>query len=210
MSATLYFLECFIILFVVVDPVGIALLFISLTEDQNDKSKKRIAARSILLASGLLFFFLLAGESLLRFMNITMPAMSIAGGILLFLLAIEMVFARQSGLRSTTPGENQEAKNRNDVSVFPLAFPLITGPGAITTILLLTGQQTSWIEQTALVGSILCVMLLAWLSLLYSFKLIQMIGETGVNFLGRLFGLLLAALAVQYVIDGIISVHIIS
>ena len=132
-----------------------------------------------------------------------MPAFRIAGGILLFLVAIDMIFARRSGVRSTTLREQAEAVGKDDVSVFPLAFPLISGPGALTTVLLMAG---TWTTIPQFVGMLLLLMLVLGLtlaSLLSAPLIMRLLGETGTNVIGRLLGLVLAALAVQYVLDGI-------
>ena len=136
-------------------------------------------------------------------MGISLPAFRIAGGILLFLLSLEMVFARQSGLRSTTMGEQQEAEQRQDISVFPLAFPLLAGPGALTTVLLMAGQVDNVTEQLYMSGVIIVICSITLVSLLLARPISVLLGETGANVISRLLGLVLAALAVQYVIDGI-------
>lgn len=193
----------FVIFFVVVDPIGVALLFYLMTTAMTLQRRQQIAMRAVALSSVILLVFFFAGELLLRTLGVGPPAFRIAGGILFFLLAIDMVFARQSGLRSTTASEQAEAQDRNDISVFPLAFPLIAGPGAMTTVLLMANESPTLITTAGMVGIIVVVMLLALLALTQSHWLNRVLGETGSNVIGRLFGLILAALAVQYVIDGI-------
>ncbi len=165
-----------------------------------------MAVKGTVLAAAILVIFVFVGKPLLRVLGIGLPAFQIAGGALLFLLAIDMVFARQSGLRSTTEREQQEAEHRKDISVFPLAIPLIAGPGAITTVLLMSGSS----GQT-LMGSIarllvlLAVLLLALGSLLLTARIMRFMGETGANTFTRTSGVILAALAVQFIIDGLAS-----
>ncbi|MEL7374154.1 MAG: MarC family protein, partial [Pseudomonadota bacterium] len=127
----------------------------------------------------------------------------IAGGILLFLMAVDMVFARQSGLRSTTVREQDEARYREDISVFPLAFPLIAGPGALATLLLLLVEMgDSWPEFFGLMAMAMLVLAIALVLMLLTTPVMRVMGETGANVVSRLFGVVLVALAVQYVVDG--------
>lgn len=193
----------FVILFVVVDPIGVALMFYLMTSRETVRNRRRIALRAIALSTVILLVFFFAGDVMLRVLGVGAPAFRIAGGILFFLLAIDMVFARQSGLRSTTASEQAEAQVRNDISVFPLAFPLIAGPGAMTTVLLMANESHSPLNTLGMVTIIAVVMGLALLALNLSHWLNMVLGETGSNVIGRLLGVILAALAVQYVIDGV-------
>ncbi len=198
-----YYLSSFITLFSVVDPIGVAWLFAAMTRGATPQEQRRMAINATLLASIILLVFFFSGTILLDWIGITIPAFRIAGGILLFLLAIEMVFARQSGLRSTTNSEQDEAAEKQDVSVFPLAFPLLAGPGAITTVLLMTstgsGHDMFW--ESLLVLAV--VILITLLVLLFTPTLVRSLGQTGANVISRILGLLLAALAVQYIVDGV-------
>jgi len=193
----------FVVLLIVIDPIGNAPIFVALTHNMSSAYRRRMAIRGIALAAVILLVFLFIGDALLKTLGIGISAFRIAGGILLFLLAIDMVFARQSGLRSTTVREQQEAEHRRDVSVFPLAFPLIAGPGALTTVLLMTSPRPAlWIFVGMLVA-LLLVLGLALVSLLFADRIMRLLGETGANVITRLLGLLLAALATQYMLDGV-------
>lgn len=196
--------DTFIILFVVVDPLGLAPMFAALTRDDTPRQRRRLALRGVLIAGGILVTFVLVGDALLRALGIGVPAFQIAGGVLLFLLAVDMLFARHSGLRSTTEREQREAAQRKDISVFPLAIPLIAGPGALTTVLLMVGEQG---DNPAVIGATLVVVVLvlamALGSLLLSGPLLRLIGETGANVVSRVLGVVLAALAAQYILDGL-------
>ena len=196
--------DTFIILFVVVDPIGLAPMFAALTRDDTPRQRRRLALRGVLIAGGILVTFVLVGDALLRALGIGVPAFQIAGGVLLFLLAVDMLFARHSGLRSTTEREQREAAQRKDISVFPLAIPLIAGPGALTTVLLMVGEQG---DNPAVIGATLVVVILvlaiALGSLLLSGRLLRLIGETGANVVSRVLGVILAALAAQYILDGL-------
>lgn len=198
-----------IVVFVVIDPPGLAAMFAALTRGGNSTYRRRMAVKSTLLAAGILFVFAFIGDPLLHSLGISVPAFRIAGGILLFLIAIDMIFARQSGLRSATVREQEEAQFKEDISVFPLAFPLIAGPGALTTVILLTGSARGHLLQFGAVLVILAVVLaIAFVALLTSGTLMRLLGVTGSNVVDRLLGIVLAAMAVQFVIDGIRSVLI--
>jgi len=195
--------DSLIILLVVVDPVAVAPLFAALTHGESAATKRRIAIRGTSIAGGILVVFALAGGMLLDALGIGMPAFQIAGGALLFLLAVDMVFARHSGLRSTTEREQREAETKKDISVFPLAIPLIAGPGALTSVLLMVGDQG---DDPLVIGTVLAVILVVLLvtlvSLIFSARIMAFMGETGANVVSRVLGVVLAALAVQFVLNG--------
>ncbi len=197
------FLNYFVVLFVVVDPIGVAAMFAALTHGETMARQRVLALRGTLIAAGVLTVFALLGDKLLRALGIGMPAFQIAGGALLFLLAVDMVFARHSGLRSTTVTEQKEAEHKKDISVFPLAVPLIAGPGALTTVLLMVGEQGG---EPLVLGTVLAVLavvlLLTFGALLLSARIMAFMGETGANVVSRVLGIVLAALAVQFMLDG--------
>ena len=194
--------NAFVTLLVVVDPLGLAPIFAALTRGFTEKHKRESAIRGTMLGALILFLFALAGDVLLEALGIGLPAFRIAGGLLLFLLALDMVFARPSGMRATTVREQEEESFQQDISVFPLAIPLIAGPGAITTVLLYTGGSSP--GQLALfMGVLFVILLLTLASLLLAPRVMQLFGETGANVLSRVLGVLLAALAVQFVLDGL-------
>jgi multiple antibiotic resistance protein len=206
------FFSAFVVFLIVIDPIGNAPIFMALTHDVEAAYRREMAVRGIALATVILLAFALTGDTLLKTLGIGISAFRIAGGLLLFLLAVDMVFARQSGLRSTTVREQQEAEHKRDVSLFPLAFPLVAGPGALTTILLMTSPQPRpWIFISIMIA-LLLVLGLTLLSLLMAERIMGLLGETGANVIARLLGLILAALAVQYVLDGLESslIHIVS
>ncbi len=194
--------NAFVTLLVVVDPLGLAPIFAALTRGYPDKRKREAAIRGTALGAAILFLFALVGDALLAALGIGIPAFRIAGGILLFLLSLDMVFASPTGLRSRTVREQEEISYEHDVSVFPLAIPLLAGPGAITTVLLYTGERSAT-ELAVFVAVLLAVLLLTLGSLLLAPRIMRLFGETGSNVLTRVLGVLLAALAVQFVLDGI-------
>lgn len=196
-------LNAFVTLVVVLDPIGTAIIFMALVSQEDKSTQKRLAIRSMLIASSILLVFFFVGDTLLQLLSIGLPAFRIAGGLLLFLLSIDMIFARQSGLRSTTVSEQREAAHKSDISVFPLAFPLIAGPGAMTTVLLMSTAPKAPGVALGMLAVLGAVLLLTLLSLLSARQLTRLLGETGANVMSRLFGLILTALAAQYVVDGV-------
>src|SRR5215204_460104 len=188
--------NAFVTLLVVVDPLGLAPIFAALTRGYPEKRKRETAIRGTVLGTGILLIFAFVGDGLLSALGIGLPAFRTAGGILLFLLALDMIFASPAGLRSRTVREQEEISYEHDVSVFPLAIPLLAGPGAITTVLLYTGERSAT-ELAAFMAVLLAVLLLTLLSLLLAPRIMRLFGETGSNVLTRVLGVLLAALAVQ-------------
>jgi multiple antibiotic resistance protein len=198
------FLDFFIIFLVVIDPVGLAPIFAAMTLGGSARYKRAMAWRGTVIATIILFSFAVSGGGLLRVLGIGVAAFQIAGGLLLFLLAVEMVFARQTGIRSTTERERLESEAKKDISVFPLAVPLIAGPGALTTVLLTVGERGDDPAVIAVVlGVVLLVLLLTLAALLFAAQITKVIGETGANVVSRVLGIVLAALAVQFVLDGL-------
>jgi multiple antibiotic resistance protein len=197
----------FITFLVIIDPVGMLPLFVALTHRQTNEQRRRTAIRSIAAAAITLVVLALAGHIVLRFLGISLPAFRIAGGLLLLLLSVDMVFARQSGIRSMTAAETEEAEDSADVAIFPSAVPLIAGPGAITSIILLMGRaEGNFILQTIVIALMLFVLGLCLFAFLSAIPLLDRLGVTGINVVGRVFGIILAALAVQYVLDGVLEV----
>lgn len=194
----------FVVLLVVVEPLSLLPVLAGLTEGAGDTWRRRMAWKATGLSAIVCLVFAAGGGALLDLLGISVHAFRIGGGILLFLLAIEMVFARPSGVRSITPGEDAEAHGRADISVFPLAFPLIAGPGALATILLaFAGVPIGSLQFVAQVGVIVLVLAITLGLMLVTGPVMRVVGKTGSAVLGRLLGVLLAALASQFVIDGI-------
>ena len=200
--------QAFITLFVVIDPFAVVPMFVALTRNETTAHKRHTAVKSTVIATILLLSFAFVGDKLLDALSISEPAFRIAGGFLLLLAAIEMVVARASGIRTTTGDEDEEAAHRDDISVFPLAIPLIAGPGALTSVVVLM-RQAEAMDLKASLGVVLiliAVLLITYLSLLISDRLMKLLGVTGTNVMTRVFGIILAALAVQNIINGIIMV----
>ena len=200
-----FLITAFATLFVVIDPPGLVPLFIALTQGMDDAHRRKMALRACIIATVLLMAFGLTGEALLGFIGISMPAFRIAGGILLFLTALDMLFERRTQRR-----EGQQPDPHHDPSVFPLATPLIAGPGAIATMILLVGKSgPGWVGTTAVMGLLLAMMIATYLFLLASPPIERMLGRTGTIVITRLLGMLLAALSVQFVIDGVLGTGLI-
>ncbi|MEL7022349.1 MAG: MarC family protein [Pseudomonadota bacterium] len=197
----------FVVLFVVIEPITLVPIFGALTRGGEPAYRKTMAVKSVALAAGIFWVFALVGQRLLETLGISVAAFKIAGGLLLFLMAVDMVFARQSGMRSTTVREQDEARYREDISVFPLAFPLIAGPGSLATLLLLLVELgDNWLEFFGLMAMAMLVLLIALVLMLLTTPIMRILGETGANVISRLLGVVLVALAVQYVVDGVITV----
>lgn len=197
-------LRHFVVLFVVIEPITLVPLFGALTRGGEPSYRRRMAIKSIVLSAIIFWVFALAGQKLLDTLGVSIASFKIAGGLLLFLISVDMVFARQSGLRSTTVREQDEARYRDDISVFPLAFPLIAGPGALATLLLLLVELgDNWPEFFGLMAMAMLVLAIALVMMLLTSPIMRVMGETGANVVSRLTGVVLVALAVQYVVDGV-------
>ena len=197
------FLSAFVTLFVVLDPPGMAPIYAALTAKETDAARRVIALRGTLIAGIILIPFAFVGEWVLRMLGVTIDSFRIAGGLLLFMVAVDMIFAHETPLRRTTPGETEEASQRGDISVFPLAIPLIAGPGAMTTVVLLMQQADGEImSQGVVIAVLVLVLALVLLGLLLATRMMRLIGVTGANVITRVLGVILGALAVQYVVDG--------
>jgi multiple antibiotic resistance protein len=186
---------------VVVDPLRLAPNFAALTKAYSEKRKREAAIRGTALGTVLLLIFALSGSVLLEASGISIPAFQIAGGILPYMLALDLIFATPTGLRSRTVREQEEITYEHDVPVFPLAISLLAGPGAITIVLLYSGERSA--TELVVFGGVLLAVLLLTLASLPAPRIMRLFGETGSNVLTRVLGDLLAALAVQFVLDGI-------
>lgn len=191
----------FVTLFVVIDPVGLAPLFIALTRGMSPAQRRSVAWRAIAIAFGLLALFGFAGDTLLGAVGIGIPAFRIAGGLLLFLTAVEMLFEKRQPRREKTM---HEAEALPDPTVFPLATPLIAGPGALATMILLVGQHPGdFGGQATVYLTMVVVLAICWLFFRLGGTIERLLGPTGINVVTRLLGMLLAALAVQFVLQGL-------
>lgn len=190
--------------FATIGPLDAAAMFTALTANHSAQYRRTMAIRGVLVATGILVTFALAGELLLTTLGISLAALRTAGGILLLLIAIEMVFARSSGGTSTTEDEAQEAIEKLDISVFPLATPMIAGPGAMgASILLMANQEGDLLSQAVVIASLLTMLLITLTALLLAGRIQSLLGVTGMHVITRIMGVLLSALAVQFIFDGV-------
>ena len=190
--------------FATVGPPDVAAMFAALTHDLPPKERRRIALRATVIATIILVAFALVGELLLGVLGISLPALRIGGGILLLLIGIEMVFARSSGGTSTTPEEEAEATSRQDITVFPLATPLIAGPGAMgASILLMSEVSGQFLLQAVTMAALFAVLLVTLIGMLLATQLQKLLGVTGMQVITRVLGVLLTGLAVQFMLDGL-------
>ena len=196
------YITAFVTLFVVIDPVGLAPIFIALTPDMSAAERRRIGLRALVVAAILLMIFGLVGEAILTGIGISLPAFRIAGGLLLFLTALDMLFERRTERRE---GQAEADPPGHDPSVFPLAMPLLAGPGALATMILLVGEGQGIGHVVMINAMMLAVLGIAMLLFVLATPLARALGRTGTMVVTRLLGMLLAALSVQFVIDGLIG-----
>lgn len=198
------FVSSFITLFVIIDPPGCAPIFAGLTAGATPTHRRSMAVRAVVVAACILLVFALAGEPLLRALGIELASFRIAGGVMLFLIALEMVFEKRTQRREDRAARITE-EEADDVSIFPMAMPMIAGPGSIASVMLLTARSHG-VEQTAVVMAALAANLgLMLLALLAAGPLMRIMGAKIEAVITRLLGVLLAALAVQFVIDGVVE-----
>lgn len=210
MSDPTFLIAAFVTLFVVIDPIGLAPIFLALTQGMDAQRRRAIGIRACMIAFVLLTLFGLAGEDLLGFVGISMPAFQIAGGVLLFLTALDMLFDRRSQRRADHADEG-DGGLADDPSVFPIAMPLIAGPGAMAAMILLTGETGRSPEGIAAVVGVMSVVVLLVFVLFLSAGLIErVLRRTGTLVVTRLLGMLLAALSVQFVLNGAAEVGLIT
>jgi len=194
-----FFITAFTTLFVVIDPFGTTPIFVAMTQDMDARARRMTAYRTCLTASGILIAFAAFGEAVLGFVGISMEAFKVAGGALLFLTALDMLFERRTKRRE----DRAEVEEHPDPSVFPLAIPLVAGPGSIATIILLAGQHPGILGIAEACLVMLAVMAVVLAFFLSGGLIARILGKTGLNVLTRLLGMLLAALSVQFILDGL-------
>ena len=196
-------LNAFVTLLVTIDQPGLAPLFLAITRGMNRDERRQVSVRASLIAFGVLALFALAGASILAIFGITLPAFRVAGGFLLFFIAFEMVFEKRQDRKEKISDVAITRDMVHDIAAFPLAIPLIAGPGAISATVLLSGAFEGWTAQLSLVGIILLCLILTYIVFILAERIDGILGYTGRSILTRLLGVILAALAVQFVADGI-------
>lgn len=204
-----FLLQAFVTLLVIVNPFSVVPIFVSLTQNDSVAVKRKVAKKACLISITLLLSFAFTGDMLLDSMRISPEAFRITGGLLLLLAAINMVLAKGGSARQSSNSDvSIDANNRDDISVYPLSIPLLAGPGALTTVVLLMREATE-LHFQAVIG-VICVVFLviaiSWISLLIGERLMRVLGVTGTNVLTRVFGIILAAVSIDGIIKGFIAV----
>jgi multiple antibiotic resistance protein len=187
----------------IIDPVGMIPMTISATARDDRAKREAVVDRAVLVAAVVILLSGLVGRQVLEYLGITLPAFTIAGGILLLLIAIDMLFARKTGAKRTDE-EERAAAEEDDPAVFPLAVPMIAGPGTIATVLLLVNLTHGDVGRLAIVfGAYALALVVTWLCMRAAVSLLHRIGKTGIQVVTRLLGIILAALAVQFILNGL-------
>ncbi len=196
------FVSALVTFLVVIDPPGCAPIFAGLTKEASAVQRRAMAVRSVLIAAGILLFFGLLGEDLLRALGISLSAFRVAGGIMLFLIALEMVFERRTERRENRAQEVSESEIE-DISVFPMAIPMIAGPGSIASVMLLMARGDGLAATLVVLGALLATLVLTLVALLAAGPLMRLLGQKMEAMITRILGVILAALAAQFVLDGV-------
>jgi multiple antibiotic resistance protein len=204
------FLAAFVTFFVVIDPPGVAPMFASLTQDMTPAWRRAMAFKSVFVATMILLGFAFGGQWLLEKLHVSLDAFRIAGGMLLFLIAVDMLFEKQTQRREERNQKVIEERKahpgeHDDISVFPLAIPLIAGPGAIATMILYFTQNAGALERAAVLAGAGANLALTLVAFLAAGPLTRLMGATVASMITRIFGIVLAALAAQFVVDGIVG-----
>jgi len=197
------FISAFITFFVVIDPPGCAPIYASLTKGASAQQRRAMAIRASIIAAAILFVFALFGEDLLGALHIELNSFRIAGGIMLFLIAIDMVFEKRTERREERAQKIIETPEIEDVSVFPMAMPMIAGPGSIASVMLLMSQNEGMDRSLVVLGALAAVLLLTLIALIAAGPIMRVLGAKAEAVITRLLGVLLGALAAQFVIDGL-------
>lgn len=195
-------LSSFVTLFVTIGPVETAVVFASLTAGIHRRQRRSLALRSVSIAGSVLLLFAIGGALTLSLLHISLPAFRVAGGVLLFLQALTLTFS-SPGLSSLTENEKDDARQPGDIAVFPLAFPLIAGPGSLSAAVLVMGRTAGWIEAGGVIAMLLVCLILTFGAMRAAERLVTLLGVTGADVVSRVSGILLAGLAVQFVFDGL-------
>jgi multiple antibiotic resistance protein len=197
-----FFILSFSSLFVLIDPIGIVPIFISITEEHNKKERDLIALKAVIFAFFVLILFSLIGELIFSFYNITIHGFRIAGGILLFKISLDMVESKRSRTR-TTPMEEKDAEEKDEIAYNPLGVPLIAGPGSIASIMILSSESSNWNHKINLFFALATVLLITFLTLRLSKYLTKTFGRSGLRIVKRIMGLLLMVISIEFILKGI-------
>jgi multiple antibiotic resistance protein len=196
-----FFTVCFPSLFSIVDPIGVVPVYLALVGAEQPAEQRRTAIRASLTATVVLGLFAATGTAIFRFFGITVPAFKVAGGVLLFLMALEMLRAKTSQTKST-PEEATDALSKDDVAIVPIGVPLLSGPGAIANAIMWSSRASDAADRVALFVSIVLVTAITLVTLLFAGRVERILGRTGISVIMRIMGLILAATAAQFILDG--------
>ncbi len=199
------FVSALITFFVAIDPPGCAAIYASMTTDASPRQRRAMAFRAIFVATIILLIFGFFGEALLHAMGVSLDSFRIAGGIMLFIIAIEMVFEKRTERREGRAQEIIDTPEIEDVSIFPMAMPMIAGPGSIAALMLFIGRSDGWNEQLVVLAAMGAILLVMLVSMLAAGPLMKILGQKVETVITRVLGVILAALAIQFVVDGIKS-----
>jgi multiple antibiotic resistance protein len=197
------FISALVTFFVVIDPPGCAPIFASLTAGSAAAHRRTMAIRSVLVATGILLVFAIFGEDLLRALGISLDAFRTAGGIMLFLIALEMVFEKRTERRESRAEDIKASPEHEDISIFPMAIPMIAGPGSIASVMLLMARSNGLQESLIVLAALATILVLTLVMLLLAAPMMKLLGHRIEAMITRILGVLLAALAVQFVFDGV-------
>lgn len=198
------FLSAFTVLFVIIDPPGCAPIFATLTNGTTRKHQRTMAVKSVFVGAVILFGFAYVGEFVFAKLGISLDALRIAGGIMLFIIGLNMVFEKRTEKREGRVEEAlEEASDPEDISVFPMGIPMIAGPGTMASLLLMMSDARSWHDEVAIIAALTAVLVITLLSFLIAGPLMRLMGKSFTNVLTRVLGVLLATLAIQFAIDGL-------
>lgn len=197
------YLSALVTFFVVIDPPGCAPIFAGLTKGATAVHRRSMAIRAVVVASIILFVFAAVGETILDSLGVSLPAFSIAGGIMLFLIALEMVFERRTERREDRAAKVAATPEVEDVSIFPMAMPMIAGPGSIASVMLTMGRNHGVDRVAVIFAALATILVLTLLALLAAGPLMRLLGARVESVITRILGVLLGALAVQFIIDGV-------
>ncbi|MEX2570067.1 MAG: MarC family protein [Gemmatimonadota bacterium] len=193
---------CFTSLLAIINPLSAAPMYLALTDGYSAEHRSRTLRSAILTAFTVLVLFALLGGAIFQFFGITIHAFRIAGGIIFFGIGMDMLQAKRSRVKATVE-EELEATTKEEVGITPLGIPMITGPGAITTVMVLMTQATSAVRMAVVFGAVVLVLVIAWAALAAAPRLLRHFGQTGLNVMTRIMGLLVTVIAVQFIIDGV-------
>ena len=197
-----FFILCFSSLFALINPIGIVPIYLSITQDYNKRERDKIAIKAILFSFLVLLLFALIGDFIFSFYNITIHGFRIAGGILLLKISFDMIESKRSRSR-TTPSEELEAEEKNDIAYTPLSIPLIAGPGSIASIMILSSEAKSTIDKLTLFATLIIVLIMTFFIFKVSKNLSKNFGKLGLRILQRIMGLILMVISIEFILKGI-------